>query len=165
MSPAQCWWLEWLCHQAPREPGCAQLVGDSPVPLEWHRPAQTVPGGRDVPFPVLPGKGDTAVPKPSFQPPPQHPAVHLEGRAIPGWAQSPGAVPGPVRVSVCVPGHHAAAVPVCLHWLCFICVSTQKKTTLKGATAAPGHSWNPPGHLRGWHFASWSGHRCHRCPR
>lgn len=65
-----------------------------------------------------------------------------QGRASPNWAQSPGAVPGPVRVSVCVPGLSVCAT--CSQLAPFYpCFFPPQKTALKGSTAAPGHSWSP----------------------
>lgn len=136
----------------------AQLFGDSPVPMEWHRPAQTVPGSGGVPLPVPPGKGDAAVPNPGFQSPPQHPAGH--GAILRAMPAQLGTEPwGSARACPCV---RPAAVPVRAHvCLCHLLRAGfiqlvfylfyphfPPKTALRGATAALGTELEPLGHLR-----------------
>lgn len=150
LSPARCWWLEWLCHldsagglsgfvtctvlvawmalsPGSATSGCAQLVGDSPVPVEWHRPTQTVPGSRDVPFLVPPGEGDAAVPShvPSTQ--------QFICRAMPALAghRALGQCRGlSVCLSVCRASHchrPCLSVPSAPSRLCFIRVFPKTK--------------------------------------
>ncbi|NXR26776.1 PKHA6 protein, partial [Cinclus mexicanus] len=148
--------------------GCAQLVGDSSVPVEWHRPARTVPGSRDVPLPVPPGKGDAAVPNPSFQSLPQQPTFVC--RVTPARL---GTEPwGSARACPCVRlragprcrrpcPSSCLSVPSAPSWLCFI---HDRPPPKKGATAARGHSWSPWATSGGGTLrpeGSWTGHRCH----
>lgn len=131
-----------------------------------HGVAQTCPNrawqqGRATPGATR--KRGRCCPQPQLSVTPQHPVLIF--RAMP--------VPGAVRVSVCVPGH-AAAVPVrarvCLcHPLRAASVLSvfypKKKTTLKGATAAQGHSWSPVATSGGGTLhpeSSWPCHGRHR---